>query len=277
MYDGLQIVIRAATRDDYAVFAMLFRELGIDDPIPTLARWLSDLMSETLISEREGCVEGYVSFYMIGAVGHVRNLVVAPAARRAGVGLELMRAAAGALRARGADEWHLNVKCDNAPAIRLYEGLGFAVEHRSTVVRMTWAAAAALPADVAVALPVAPAEDDDIERALGLLPGRIAMSRMRADRVLVQLRDEQCAPVGYAMFDPSLGAHPFRVARPALAGTLLAALRPHARAEHVQLVVEDDAALVEQLVAVAAERRLELLHYRGLLQGSERPVPSRSC
>lgn len=259
-------MIREATTSDYPTFATLFRQLNVDDPTPTPDRFAQEIVRDMLVSERAGQVDGYVSFYALREAGHVRNLVVAPEARNIGVGAELMRAAADSLRSRGVAEWHLNVKRDNAPAIRLYEGkLGMAVEHASTVLRLPWNKLAALPSEPATVLPVDPAEDDDIERALDLLAGRIAMARKRAGRVLLQLRDTDCAPIGFAVFDPALGSSPFRVARPPLAATLLAAIRPHATIDPVQIVVEDDAALVSVMLAAGATVRLELLHYRGAL------------
>ncbi len=259
-------MIREARREDYPSYTTLFRELQIDDPIPSAERWASELARDTLISERDGKVAGYVTFLVLSEAGHVRNLVVAPDHRGAGIGRELMHATAEALRARGIDEWHLNVKVDNAPAIRLYEGLGMEIEHRSTVLRVPVARCSELPRDRATILPIDPAEDDDIERALGLLAGRIAMMRKKPGRVLVQLRDSTCAPVGFAAFDPSLpGAMPFRVARPALAGTLLTALAPHTTAAQIQVVIDNDARTTELLTGIGAETKLELLHYRGSL------------
>jgi ribosomal-protein-alanine N-acetyltransferase len=258
-------VIRGARPQDYASFATLFREPG--DTTPSLEQWSSELAKTTLISERGGRIEGYVTFIALSEAGHVRNLVVAPDARRIGVGRELMYAAAEALRARGIGEWHLNVKVDNAAAIRLYEGLGMEVEHRSTVLRVPLAGITELPRDAATALSVDPAEDDDLERALGLLAGRIAMMRIKSGRVLVQLRDRTCAAVGFAAFDPSLpGAMPFRVAHSTLAGTLLAALARHTSESNIQVVIDDDARTTELLLEIGAETRLELLHYRGTLR-----------
>jgi GNAT superfamily N-acetyltransferase len=262
-------VIRSATTSDYPVFVELFRELGVDEAPPSLDRWRSDLMRSTLLSERETGVDGYINYYTLSETGYVRNLVVASRARNAGVGAKLMRAAASVLRASGVNDWHLNVKADNAPAIHLYESLGLAVEHRSTVVRLPWALVDQLPAEPATVLPVAPdepEEDAEIERALGLLAGRIAMSRLRHDRVVRQLRDDTLAPVGFAAFDADFpGANPFRVARPSLAASLLAALRPYARHDYVQVIAENDDALTELLVATGAEIRLRLLHLRGPL------------
>lgn len=50
---------------------------------------------------------------------------VAPWARRQGVGLALMTAAVGVARQAGAAAMFLEVDVDNAPAVALYEGLGF--------------------------------------------------------------------------------------------------------------------------------------------------------
>ena len=258
-------MIRSARDDDYAAFASLFPELQIDDPVPSRERWSDELRHDTLVADIGGGIHGYINFYKLAAAGHVRNLVVAPAARGTGVGGELMRSAAAKLKDAGVPEWHLNVKVDNTPAIRLYEKLGMAVEHRSTVVALDWTAIDRLPREDATVLPVDPADDDDIERSLHLIGGRLAMARRRASRTLLQLRDAGCAPVGIAVFDPEVGASPFRVARPALAQPLIAAFRRYATKPTIQLVIEDDDALADQLVAAGATVKLRLLHYLGLL------------
>ncbi len=274
-------MIRGARPHDYDRFATLFRELGIDDPAPDARRWTRELAHHTLVSERAGRIEGYVTFIGLSQVGHVRNLVVAPDARGTGVGRALMNAAAAALRRRGIREWHLDVKIDNVAAIRLYEELGMQIEHRSTVLRVPIGRAAIarlrdLPSHAATVLLVDPVEDDDIERALGLLAGRIAMMRIKPGRVLLQLRDTACAPVGFAAFDPAIpGAMPFRVAHPGLAGTLLAAIARHTTESMLQIVVEDDERTTDLLLSLDAETRLTLLHYRGALQAS--PVSVTAC
>lgn len=256
--------IRTATIADYPAIARLFGELE-GDPTPTFARWATDLMPHTLVAEHAGDVRGYVSFSQLGELGHVRNLVVAREARNTGLGRTLMDASAAALRAAGATEWHLNVHADNAAAIHLYEKLGLRAEHRSTAVRLRWRDIAALPAELATPLPVAPVEDDDIERAFGLPAGRIEMARL-ANRELVQLRDRDCAVSGFAAFDAELaGASPFHVARVPLAATLLSQLRAHAHHDHVTIVADDDPALADALVAAGADVRLRLVHYSGPL------------
>ncbi len=260
--------IRFAAATDYPAIATLFRELGVDDPTPSAERWVRELAPGTLVFERDGGVIGYVRFYKLATAGHVANLVVAAEARGSGVGRALMTAAAARLREQGAAEWHLNVKADNAPAIHLYEGLGMTVEHRSTALRLAWADIGRMRGAPAVVSIADPSDDDDLERAFGLLSGRLAMSRAHPGRVIVQLRDDACAPAGVACFDPAFpGAYPFCVARPQLAVTLLEALRDHARPAdtHVQIVVEDDDALADALIAAGAGVRMRLLHYRGVL------------
>jgi ribosomal-protein-alanine N-acetyltransferase len=257
-------VIRGATAADYDAYAALFRELGFADPTPSYQRFAGELTRSTLVADRGGSVAGYIDFYALSAAGHVRNVVVAPAARNSGIGAELMRAVADRLRAAGITEWHLNVRRDNAAAIRLYEKMGMQIEHRSTVFRIPWAIAETLPREAATVSDVSPEDDDDLERALTMLSGRIAMRR-RGNSILIQLRDDSCAAVGFAALDVGVGASPFRVARPALIGTLLDAIRPHVTAPYVQIVVEDCPECQTMLATAGAEVALELLHYRGTL------------
>ena len=221
-------------------------------------------MFQTLVADDGARVQGYVCFSRLGRLGHVRNLVVSRDARNRGVGHALMQASAKALRAAGVAEWHLNVTPDNEPAIRLYEKLGLRAEHRSTVVRFRWADVAKLPAELATVLPVVPEEDDDIERTFALPSGRLAMARRT--RMLVQLRDRALSPVAFAAFDLDFpNIVPFRAIRPALAATLLAALRKHAHHDHVGIVVENDDAMTEMLVGAGSEVRRRMLHYCGPL------------
>jgi ribosomal protein S18 acetylase RimI-like enzyme len=269
--------IRRATANDYPAYAVLLRELGVDDPTPSAERFAADLAPRILMYERDGAPIGYVSYDKLAANGYIRNLAVAPTARGAGVGAALMMAAAARLRAHGVTEaWHLNVKADNAVAIRLYERFGMAVEHRSVALRFAWAHLDRLPADDGhvTMLPVPAEDDDDIERALGILGGRLHVSRSRGSNILVQLRDEQLAPVGVACFDPAFpGAFPFCATRPALAAPLLRALAPHVRPGDLdlQVVIEDDDDLAGALIAAGAVVRMRLLHYAGPLPA---PAPA---
>lgn len=62
----------------------------------------------------------------VATEAEILTVGVAPWARRRGVGRALMVAAIGVAQASGACEVFLEVDVDNAPAVTLYEGLGFA-------------------------------------------------------------------------------------------------------------------------------------------------------
>ena len=244
-------MIRPALPTDLAAVASLCNELGIAAPP----------LRGTLLDERDGAIAGYVRVQTLGAVGYVRDLVTA--ARVTDGGLPLMLAAAAALRAAGVREWHLDARPEST-SIRVYERLGMQPAHRSTALRFAWSNLPDLPGEHAIASAVSLEDDDDVERSLGLLGGQLAMVRKRPQLVLRQLRDESCAAVGFAALEPS-GARIFRVARPALAAPLLAALRPHARDPELSLVLDDQDALVALLVDHGARIVLRLLHYSGAL------------
>jgi GNAT superfamily N-acetyltransferase len=264
-------LVRRATADDYAVYTVLFRELGVDDPVASPERFATELAARILIYERDGHAIGYISYYKLADDGYIANLVVAPQARGARVGEALMLAAAVELRALGvAAQWQLNVKDDNAPAIRLYERMGFLPSYRIVALRMPWAGVERLPTDAApiAVAPVCAEDDEGLERALGVLAGRLRIIRARGNRVIVQLRNADGMPVGLACFDPQFpGAFPFSVARPALAAPLLRAIAPHARPgdASLQVVVEHDDALTDALLGAGAEVRMRLVHYIGPL------------
>jgi len=263
--------IRPATEADYPAYAVLFRELAIDEPTPSAERFAAEVAPRTLIYDRDGEALGYISYNNLAGRGYIQNLVVAPAVRGARIGEALMTAAAGALRAWGAaGEWHLNVRVDNPPAIRLYERLGLRAAYPTTVLRLPWSHLDRLPVDAAPATiaPVGDEEVGELEHVLGLLAGRLQLARSRG-RITFQLR---CAgePAGVVCFDAVLGAFPFAVRRPGLAAPLLRSLAPHVPADAVlKLVIERDAALCEALIAAGAAVDLRLLHYIGPL-----PVPN---
>jgi len=89
-----------------------------------------------LVAEIEGRVVGYVMCRVetghlftrnaAGRQGHVISLAVLPEARRMGIGTSLMREALKNLHeVYGVDEYYLEVRVSNTPAINLYNKLGF--------------------------------------------------------------------------------------------------------------------------------------------------------
>ena len=87
----------------------------LDNP---LSLWLVALEGDRLL--------GYVGCQRVPPEADVMNLAVVPVARRRGLGRRLMEALWEKLMALGDESLTLEVRASNAPAIALYEGLGFA-------------------------------------------------------------------------------------------------------------------------------------------------------
>ena len=265
------LIARPATAADLDHFARLFPDLGVDDPLPTRERWERSLAPDTMFFEEGGAVVAYAYVQTLQAVGYVRHLVVDPAHRGRGVGRAVMDAVAARLRAAGCSRWCLNVKPDNAPALRLYRSAGMEVAYESTAFRFGWDLVERLPRGgrAVIARAAEPGEDTAVEDAFGLPAGQLAAARARSGLVLLRLVDPAApgdARVGIASFDPGFpGAFPFRVAASALAAPLLEALRPYARPEppYMQVVIEDDTALTHALIDAGATVQLSALHLRG--------------
>jgi ribosomal-protein-alanine N-acetyltransferase len=94
-----------------------------------LARELGQAWSHVLLAvDGEGTAErvlGYVVFWLVHDEVHVLNLGTAVEARRRGVGRALMEEAHAIGRRRGAAISTLEVRRSNAPALALYEALGY--------------------------------------------------------------------------------------------------------------------------------------------------------
>lgn len=86
----------------------------LDNP---LSLWLVALDGEQLC--------GYVGCQRVPPEADVMNLAVIPEARRIGVGRRLMEALWKRLKELGDESLTLEVRASNAPAIALYEDLGF--------------------------------------------------------------------------------------------------------------------------------------------------------
>jgi GNAT superfamily N-acetyltransferase len=271
---------RPATAADYAHFVRFFAELGVPDPVPDPARWEADMLPQTLFLEHEGAPIAYAMVRPLGPAAHVVHVVVDAPWRGRRVGGALMEAVVDRLRALGCTRLWLNVKADNAPALRLYERCGLRRAYRSTALTLPWADVAALPREATplAARTVDPSEDAALESAFPRLAGRLAASRQRAGFVLVRLVDPartDDAKLGVAAFDPAFpGASPFMVARPALAAPLLDALRAHARPgdTYLRLTAEDDEPLARALVAAGATVTFELLNMERDLGGPAQPA-----
>lgn len=258
---------RAAAAPDYATFVRLFPELGVDDPVPSPAQFEARMLPRMVVLEDGGEALGYGFWQAYGRTAHVVQIVVDPRARGRGAGRAIMEAVRERAVAEGCTRWYLNVKQDNAPAKRLYEQCGLAVEQEGWATATAWSQLASLPDEDSAhaspahrATPYAPSPDEDpaLAARFGLDPERLAPLRARGGVVVLALREpaEHGEPVAFAAFDPAFpGVYPVRVTRVGLARPLFDALRPHAREDRVLVFVEGDRALYEAVAAAGAELR----------------------
>jgi ribosomal protein S18 acetylase RimI-like enzyme len=254
--------IRNARPEDYTAYVRLFAELGVPDPVPSAARFAETIASQMRVAyraEAEDDVVGYVTWRPYGAVAHVIQIAVDPGVRGQRVGERLLEHVRGEAKAAGCTRWYLNVKRDNAPALRLYDRVGLRLELESFAMKVAWANVRKLDAVHRLATPD---EDAAIASAFRLPAERVAMFRSRGNFKLVTLRDEADALLGFAAFDPSFpGAATFSTVRPELGAALLAAMRAYAdpAIDFVRVTVEGDRALADTVLALGAELTFELL------------------
>jgi GNAT superfamily N-acetyltransferase len=269
-------VARAGQSSDYGVYARLFPELGVDDPLLSPEQFAERMLPRVLVLEGASeeaagaSAAGYASWQVYGETAHVVHVVVDPRARRQGAGHTLMEAVRARALADGCTRWMLNVKAENAPAIRLYERCGLAIERQGWAVLTAWSQLRALPEARTHAVPFVPSCDEDGSLAVRLdLPTeRIALLRRRTGVVLLGLREDS-EPVAFAAFDPAFpGIYPLRVARVDLARPMFDLLGSHASSgeDRVFVVVEGDRALLDALMAVGASVRHAFLRMGGVVR-----------
>jgi GNAT superfamily N-acetyltransferase len=269
----MSFTIRDATVADHASFARLFPELRVADPLPTADQFAERMLPRVMILEERDDAIGYTHWRRYGPTAHVVHVVVDPRARGKSAGRALLEAVRARAASEGCTRWFLNVKQDNAPAIRLYERAGMAIEQEAWAVDVRWSELASLPGEAEGATPFAPVPSDgaelvahlggDIDRVALLLanPGTAVLRALRAEDV----------PVAFGAFDPAFpGVHALRVARVTLARPLFDAFRPHARHDHdhVHVTVEADRGLYDGLRGVGATLRHAVFRMGGRLNES---------
>lgn len=92
----------------------------------SVASELDNPLAYWLVWEEEGRVLGYVGSQTVLGETDMMNIAVSPDARRQGIARKLILALVEALQAQHSHMLTLEVRASNLPAIRLYEGLGFA-------------------------------------------------------------------------------------------------------------------------------------------------------
>lgn len=91
----------------------------------SVAGELANPLSLWLVAMEDGQLAGYVGSQSVMGESDMMNLAVDPAFRRRGVGQSLVRALIGALGKHGNHSLSLEVRASNAPALALYQNLGF--------------------------------------------------------------------------------------------------------------------------------------------------------
>jgi GNAT superfamily N-acetyltransferase len=237
--------LRPGRREDYADFARLFGELGVEEPPPPVALWEADLAQRSFFVDGSQGPRAYALTDVLGETGYVVNLVVARGERRRGLGREVMRALAAYFRHRGCRQWMLNVKPDNVAAVALYRGLGMERGLLDTTLHLTRAQVEALPAAPAGLEVVRVKEEAELARLTetwGLVPGKLARYATLPGHQLWRLTHREASgaePLGMMDVRAAAGVlFPFFAAAPGHARALLeAGLRELGGVESLRVVV----------------------------------------
>ena len=122
----MDIQIVQMTFDDIPQVAAL-EKACFPDPWPQsiLVRELENELSLWLVAKESGRVLGYIGSQSVLDESDMMNLAVSPDARRQGIGRMLVRSLCEALAAKGIRSLMLEVRESNAPAVSLYESMGF--------------------------------------------------------------------------------------------------------------------------------------------------------
>ena len=268
---AMTLSVRNAKSDDYATFERLFLELRVPDLAPKKDEYETKIRATTFFLCEDAIPIAYAFWLPMRDVARVCHVVVDSTAQRRGVGGALMREIATRGRHAGCTRWLLNVKPDNAVAIRLYERHGMSVAARSRSHQIAWRDVDRLPLEEAIeTFIVAPEDEARVEAATSafaptsMFDGKIDSLRSNGGRVFLGAR---CAGdvVGFAAFAPSFpGAMPFEAHRPTITRALLEAMRPHALPEYDAVRVGSTSEEVWTAVeAVGARMMLETLRMEG--------------
>lgn len=132
--------IREASEEDLNIVMYINKTVLPENyPMFYFKMHLRNFPKAFLVAELDGKVVGYImcrvefdNLYTqperVGKKGHIVSLAVIKEARKRGIGTTLMKKAMDAMKNfYGAEEYYLEVRVSNEPAIRLYKKLGFKV------------------------------------------------------------------------------------------------------------------------------------------------------
>ena len=120
------MVIRKMNLGDVSAIAEL-EKLCFSDPWSenSIASEIENPLSYWLVAEMDGVVVGYVGSQTVLDASDMMNLAVSPNYRQQGIGQALVNALVAHLQQNKVIALLLEVRVSNAPAIALYESLGF--------------------------------------------------------------------------------------------------------------------------------------------------------
>ena len=123
------LIIRKIVREDAQALGKLAEEVfTMPWSVQAFADLAQDENSLFLVAEENGCILGGCGLTHILNEGDVHNVMVAPAERGRGIASELMKCLLEEGTRLGITEFTLEVRVSNAPAIHVYEKLGFVSE-----------------------------------------------------------------------------------------------------------------------------------------------------
>ncbi|MBQ7768435.1 MAG: ribosomal protein S18-alanine N-acetyltransferase [Oscillospiraceae bacterium] len=120
------MIIRKMNLEDVSAIAEL-EKVCFSDPWSenSIASEVENPLSYWLVAEVDGVVAGYVGSQTVLDAADMMNLAVSPDYRRQGIGQALVNALVEHLRQNKVIALLLEVRVSNAPAITLYERMGF--------------------------------------------------------------------------------------------------------------------------------------------------------
>ena len=120
--------LRAATTRDAEALAEIHEAARRQDESPWSAAAMAALLDSpgAFAEIAEDAAGGFALARAIAGEAEILTIAVRPEARRQGLGRALMRAVAIRALAAGAERMTLETAADNAAALALYEGMGFA-------------------------------------------------------------------------------------------------------------------------------------------------------
>ena len=120
------MTINPMKEDHVAQVAALERQCFADPwSEGSIASELDNPLSLWLVAEQDGAVCGYVGSQTVLNETDMMNIAVHPDCRRQGIAAALISELVRLLKARGSHILRLEVRQSNAPAISLYETMGF--------------------------------------------------------------------------------------------------------------------------------------------------------